>query len=191
MLNRLIRKVIGIELRQIKYLAILACEAKDEACRQMILRMIQQETAEAMFWNTVNAAYKCIPLAGSCPGAPVTCPYAPGGSCPGVPGGSCPYVPGMVCPAPQAPGSSGPAPSAPGGTCPFAPGGTCPAASGGTCPYAPAGTCPGRPGGSCPFAPGGRCPFMPGGSCPFAPGGSCPGQGVYMPYSEKEEEEKK
>jgi len=165
MFSRLIHKVIRIECKQIKYLAMLAIEAKDEACRQMILRMIQQETGEAMFWNTVDAAYRCISLsgAGHFPGTP--------GPCPGIPGGSCPYAPGVSCPVPPAPGGSYPAPPAPGVSCPYAPGGSCPAASGGTCPYAPGGTCPGASGSSSVTQP--------------AYGG------IYIPYSEKKEKEEK
>jgi len=87
MLRRLIHKAIRIELRQIKHLAMLASMAPNEVARQMILRMIREETGEAMFWNTVDAAYRGVAWPGAVP-------------FPGVP------VPG-VAPFPGAPGFGG------------------------------------------------------------------------------------
>jgi len=59
-----LHEVILIELRQIKYLAMLGCMASDEFTRDLIINMIMEEAGEAMFWNTVDAAYRGVPLPG-------------------------------------------------------------------------------------------------------------------------------
>lgn len=76
MCRQLIHKAIHIELHQIKHLAMLATMAPNEVARQMILHMIKEETGEAMFWNTVDAAYRIspagvapLPGVAPCPGA--------------------------------------------------------------------------------------------------------------------------
>lgn len=68
----LIHTAIQLEIRQIRCLADLASIAPNEEARDIILRMIMEEAGEASFWNTVDAAYRGIPLpAGSpYPGAP-------------------------------------------------------------------------------------------------------------------------
>lgn len=83
MCRQLIHKAIRIELRQIKHLAMLASCAPNETARQMILHMIEKETGEAIFWNTVDAAYRICP--------PVAVPYPGVAPCPGV--GPCPGAP--------------------------------------------------------------------------------------------------
>lgn len=60
MLRQLIHKVIRIEERQLKRLAMLASVAPDEFTRDIILGMIQEEAEEAKFWNTVDAAYRGV-----------------------------------------------------------------------------------------------------------------------------------
>ncbi|BAF58703.1 MAG: hypothetical protein HPY89_06610 [Pelotomaculum sp.] len=120
-LRYLIHKAIRIELRQIKYLAMLAAAAPDELTRSIILCMIQDEAAEAKFWNTVDAAYRGVSIPGEAPyPGPGYCPQ-PGmpypGYPPSYPGGG--FVPpaGPVMP-PYPPGGPVTGPGAFPGTAP-------------------------------------------------------------------------
>lgn len=96
-LRPLLHEAIQIELRQVKHLAMLGCMAPDEFTRNIILGMIKEEAGEAKFWNTVDAAYRGVPLTGGgpCPGMPPTWDPMPGMTPgPGMPG-CCSYGPGF------------------------------------------------------------------------------------------------
>jgi len=94
----LIHKAIQIELTQICRLATLASMAPDELTRGIILEMIQEETAEAIFWNTVDAAYQVMPIPGVGP-CPTMAPYPTLEPYPTVP--PYPYPTGAPCPDPS------------------------------------------------------------------------------------------
>ncbi|OPY56017.1 MAG: hypothetical protein A4E55_02338 [Pelotomaculum sp. PtaU1.Bin035] len=159
-LRPLIHEVMNIEFRQIKQLALLGCMATDEYTRDVIASMIMEEAGEVKFWNTIDAAYRCIPLPGvaPCPGMPAGGTLFPGmptggATCPGMPAGGTPF-PGMPT-------------------------------GGATCPGMPVGGTPfpGMPTG------GATCPGMPVGGTPF-PGmpGSSGGIGYFSEHAKKEEE---
>jgi len=161
----LIHEVIQIELRQIKHLAILGCMARDEFTRDIVLSMLMEEAEEAKFWNTVDAAYRGVPLPviAPCPGMPpAPCPGMPPAPCPGMPPTPCPGMPSAPCPG---------MPSTPYPGMPSAP-----------CPGMPSWPYPGVPSEPCPGMPSGPCPGMPPGPCPgWSPSPGIPTGGTTMP----------
>jgi len=78
-----LHEIIQIELRQIKNLAMLGYMAPDEFSRDLIINMIMEEAGEAMFWNTVDAAYRGVSLPGV---EPAWNPFPGMNPGPGMPG---------------------------------------------------------------------------------------------------------
>lgn len=169
-LQTLLHEAIQVELRQIIHLAMLGCMAPDEFTRAIILGMIMEETGEAQFWNTVDAAYRGVQLTGgdTCPGmTPGMAPTSgwnpiPGcGPCPGTP---CPGMPPGMAPIPGCNPNPGCDPNA------------------GTCPGMPTGGLTGGLTGGYPMPAWNPNPVMP----PGTGGGGC-GQGFYSEEAKKDE----
>lgn len=62
--RNLIHTAIQTELYQIRILSDLSLMTTNEVARQIVAHLIMEEANEVIFWNTVDAAYRGIPLPG-------------------------------------------------------------------------------------------------------------------------------